>query len=215
MPSDEREVPHGARTPLLRFGSLSMTEMVRPMLEPCSFCLGCCLDIEHLIHEVELHSLDILSTPWSPTATKIEGVLPPTVQSAIEAYFRGELSTESEGEEAPTMPSIQDSKLSTYRNYLEDQNCLGRLQDAFQSLEGHQPGPSQTESQTIHMCLGWQGNPKTIRVDLEGGFSTCYGTKAVLKPDNEEQGVAGRRSRIKGFTRVSPGIKRSMGRILG
>ena len=212
MPSDERELANGAWTPLLHLGSRSMTEMARLMFEPCSFCP----DIDHLIHEVEFHSLYILSTPWSPTATEIEGVLPPAVQGAMDAYKRGELSTDCEEDEegAPTMPSVQDRKLSTYRSYLEEQNCLERLQDSFQTLEGHQPAPSQTESQTIHMCQEWLGTPKTIPVGLKSGFSTCYGAKTVLKPDNEEQGVAGWRSRIRGITLVSPGIKRRVGRIL-
>ena len=195
----------------LHLGSLSLTEMVRLMFEPGSFSPN----IDHLIHEVDFHSSYILSTPWSPTAVETEGVLPPAVQSAIDAYKRGELSTDCEEEEAPTMPSVQDRKLSTYRNYLEDQNCLERLQDSFQTLEGHQPGPSQTESQTIHMCQEWLGTPKIIPVGLKSGFSICYGAKTVLKPDNEEQEVAGWRSRIRGITRVSPGIKRRVGRILG
>ena len=188
-----------------------MTEMVRLMFEACSFCP----DIDHLIHEVEFHSLYILSTPWSPTTTEIEGVLPPAVQSAMDAYKRGELSTEPEEEEAPTMSSVQERERSTYRNYLEDQNCLEGLQDAFQILEGHQPDPSQTESQTVHICQGWLGAPKAIPIDLENGPSPCYRAETALKPDSEEQGVAGWRSRIRGFTRVNPGIKRSMGRILG
>ena len=201
----------------LHLGSLSMTEMVRLMFEPGSFCAN----IDHLIHEVEFHSSYILSTPWSPTAVEKKGVLPPAVQSAIDAYKRGELSTDCEEEEeeeeegTPTMPSVQDRKLSTYRNYLDEQNCLERPQDSFQTLEGHQPGPSQTESQTIHMCQEWLGTPKAIPIGLKSGFSTCYGAQTVLKPDNEEQGVAGWRSRIRGITRVSSGIKRSVGRILG
>ena len=211
MPSDERDLANGARTPLLHLGSLSMTEMVRLMFEPCSFCP----DIDHLIHEVEFHSLSILSTPWSPTATEIEGVLPPAVQSAMDAYKRGELSTEPEEEEAPTMSSVQERELSTYRNYLEDQDCVEGLQAAFQILEGHQPDPSQTESQTVHICQGWLGVPKAISIDLENGSSPCYKAETALKLDNEEQGVAGWRSRIRGFTRVNPGIKRRMGRILG
>ena len=210
MPSDEREFGNGARTPLLHLGSLSMTEMVRLMFEPCSLCP----DIDHLIHEVEFHSLYILSTPWSPTATEIEGVLPPAVQSAMDAYKRGELSTEPEEEKAPTTPSVQDWELSTYRDYLEDQNYIGRLQDTFQTLAGHQPDPSQTESHTVHICQEWLGVPKAIPIDLENGFSTCYAAKTVLTPDHEEQGVAGWRSRIRGFTRVSPVIKRRMKRIL-
>ncbi len=211
MPSDERAFGNGARTPLLHLGSLSMTEMVRLMFESCSLCP----DIDHLIHEVEFHTLYILSTPWSPTATEIVGVLPPAVQSAMDAYKRGELSTEPEEEEAPTTPSVQDWEFSTYRDYLEDQNYLGRLQDTFQTSEGHQPDPSQTESQAVHICQEWLGVPEAIPIDLENGFSTCYGAEKVLKPDNEEQGVAGWKSRIKGFTRLSPGIKRRMGRILG
>ena len=211
MPPDEREFAEGARIPLLHLGSLSMTEMVRLMFEPCSLCP----DIDHLIHEVEFHSLNILSTPWSHAATEIEGVLPPAVQSAMDAYKRGELSTESEEEEALTMPNVQERELSTYRDYLEDQICLGRLQDACQTLEAHQPDPPQTESQTIHLCQEWLGVPKAIPIHSEDGLSTCYGAKTVLKPDNKEQGVAGWRSKIRGFTRVSPGIQRRLGRILG
>ena len=212
MPSDRREIANRARSPLLHLGSLGITEMVRLTSEPCSFCP----DIDHLIHEVEFHSLYILSTPWSPTATEKEGVLPPAVQSAMDAYKRGELSTECEKEEeAPIMASAQDWKLSTYRDYLEDQNCLERLQDAVQTLKCHQLGPSQTELHTSHMCQEWLGTPKAIPVDLESGFSTCYGAKTVLKPDNEEQGVASWRSRIRGFTRVSPGIKRRKEKVLG
>ena len=211
MPSDERELANGAGTPLLHLGGLNMTEMVHLMFEPCSLCP----DIDHLIHEVEFHSLHILSTPWSPTATETAGVLPPAVESAMDAYKRGELSTESGEEEAPTIPSVQDWELSTPRYYLEDQNCLGRFQDAFQASEGHQPDPSQTESQIVHICQEWLEVPKAIPIDLKNGFSTFYGAETVLRPDNEEQGVTGWRSRIRGFRRVSPGIKRRMGRILG
>ena len=215
MPTDQREFANRAKSPLLHLRGLGMAEMVRLMFEPCSFCP----DIDHLIHEVDFHSLYILSTPWSPTATEKEGVLPPAVQSAMDAYKRGELSTEceeeEEEEEAPTIPGAQDWKLSTYRNYLEDRNCHQRLQNAFQTLKGHQLGPSETESQTSHMCRDWLETPKVVPVDLRSGFSTCYGAKTVLKPDNEEQGVAGWRSRIRGFTRVSPGIKCRMGKILG
>ena len=211
MPSDEQEFRDGARTPLLHLGSLSMTEMVRLMFEPCSLCS----DIDHLIHEVEFHTIYILSTPWSPAATKTEGGLPPAVQGAMDAYKRGELSTESEEEEAPTTPGVQDWELSTYRDYLEDQNHIGRLQDTLQTLAGYQPDPSQAESQTVHSCQEWLGVPKAIPIDLENGFSTCYAAETMLTPDNEEQGVVGWRSRIRGFTRVSPGIKRRMGRILG
>ncbi len=208
MPSYEGELANGAGTPLLHLGSLSMTEMVRLMFEPCSLWP----DIDHLIHEVDFLSLCILSTPWSPNATKIEGVLPPAVENAMDAYKRGELSTESGEEEAPTTPSVQGWELSTRRYYLEDQNCLGRFQDAFQAFEGHQPDPSQTESQTVHIFQKWLEVPKAIPINLKNGFSTRYGAETVLKPENEEQGVAGWRFRIRRFRRVSPGIKRRMGR---
>ena len=213
MPSDERGLANGGATPLLHPGSLCMTEMVRLMFEPCSLCP----DIDHLIHEVEFHSLYILSTPWSPTATELEGVLPPSVQSAMDAYNRGELSTEfeSEEEQAPIVPSVQSGELPTYRDYLETHDSLGPLEDAVQTLAGYQPHLFQTELQTAHNCQEWLGVPGTIPVNFEKGFSTSYGAEIVPKPDNEEQGVAGWRSRIRGFTRVSQGIKRRMGRILG
>ena len=213
MPSDERGLANGGATPLLHLGSLGMTEMVRLMFEPCSLCP----DIDHLMHEVEFHSLYILSTPWSPTATELEGVLPPAVQSAMDAYKRGKLSTESESEEeeAPIIPSVQNRELPTYRDYLETHDSLGRLEDSFQTLDGYQPDLSQTELQTVHNCQEWLGVPRVIPVNFHKGFSPSYGAETVLKPDNDEQEVASWRSRIKGFTRVSPGIKRRMGRILG
>lgn len=211
MPSDEQELANGGAAPLLHLGSLGMTEMVRLMFEPCSLCP----EIDHLIHEVEFHSFYILSTPWSPTATDPEGVLPPAVQSAMDAYKRGELSTESEEEEAPIIPSIQNGELPTYRDYLEALGSLGRPEDAFQTLDGYQPELSQPESQTIRDCQEWLGVSREIPINFEKGSSTSYGAETMLKPDNEEQGVAGWRSRIRGFRRVSPGIKRKMGRILG
>lgn len=213
MPSDKRGLANGGATPLLHLGSLGMTEMVRLMFEPCSLCP----DIDHLIHEVEFHSLYILSTPWIPTATELEGVLPPAVQSAMDAYKRGELSTESEIEEeqAPIVPSVQHGQLPTYRDYLETHDSLGRLEDAFQTLHGYQPDVSQIELQTVHNCHEWLGVPIANPANFHNGFSTFYGAETVLKLDNEVHGVAGWRSRIRGFTRVSPGIKRRMGRILG
>ena len=211
MSSDERELANGGATPLLHLGSLGMTEMIRLMLEPCSLCP----EIDHLIHEVEFHSFYILSTPWSPTATDPEGVLPPAVQSAMDAYKRGELSTESEEEEAPIIPSTQIGELPTYRDYLEALDSLGRPEDTFQTLDGYRPDLSQTELQTVRDCQEWLGVSREIRTNFEKSFSTSYGAETVLKPDNEEQGVAGWRSRIRGFTRVSPGIKRRMGRLIG
>ena len=213
MPSDERGLANGGATPRLHPGSLGMTEMVRLMFEPCSLCP----DIDHLIHEVEFHSLYILSTPWSPTATEPEGVLPPSVQSAMDAYKRGELSTESQSEEeqAPLVPTVQSGELPTYRDYLETHDSLGSLEDAFQALADYQPDLLQTELQTAHDCQEWLGVPGAIPGNFRKGFSASYGAEMLLKPDKEEQGVAGWRTRIRGFTRVSPGIKRRMGRILG
>ena len=211
MPSDEREVANGGATPLLHLGSLGMTEMVRLMFEPCSLCP----EIDHLIHEVEFHSFYILSTPWIPTATDLGGVLPPAVQSAMDAYKRGELSTESEEEEAPIIPSTLNGELPTYRDYLETHDSLGRSDDAFQTMDGYQPDLSQTELQTVRDRQEWLGVSREIPINFEKGSSTSYGAEPVLRPDNKEQCVAGWRSRIRGFTRVSPGIKRRMGTILG
>ena len=210
MPSDERGLANGDATLLLRPDSLGMTEMVRLMFEPCSLCP----DIDHLIYEVEFHSLSILSTPWSPTATEPEGVLPPSVQSAMDAYKRGELSTESQSEEEqlPLVPTVQSEELPTYRDYLETHDSLGPLEV---TLADYLPDLLQTELQTAHDCQQWLGVPEAIQGNFEEGFSPTYGAEMVLKPDKEEQGAAGGRSRIRGFTRVSPGIKRRMGRILG
>lgn len=211
MAPDERGFTNEGAPPLLRLGSLSMTEMVPLMFEPCSLCP----DIDHLIHEVEFHCLYILSTPWTTSATDLDGILPPAVQSAVDAYRRGELSTESEEEETPSVPNVQNGELPTYRDYLETHDSLGQLEDALQTLDRYQPDLSQTELQTVHNCQEWLGVPRATPVNFEKGFSTSHGAGTVLKPDNEEQGVACWRSRIKGFTRVSPGIRRRMGRILG